>query len=411
MSDINEDLEFSHYFQRFLPKDIKIDKGSIFYRDKYNEIINYIKALLTDSDLEFTMFIKPKGTLLINVQPGTDILDFLKLVSSNYYLDYIELINVEKLKGPDDNFKNFIKILERIDKYTEKDETDNDTIKKEAKRNLIVINQPYNYGIDKTLNIHSILHDFVNIFKNTTKAINFIEKNSILVWINYNYEEISSGVFDVFDLLIRIPELNRFERETILRNFSEKNPKIVFDINTILNSTDNWEVKDLNRMLEIAIFKHYINSDLNNVSNEITDSVLSLIETGEFVPSKTIKIIKQQKIGNSVNLIQGAIGQKTEIKERSEQEIGEQESILNEIKDQSISEFMLNQLYENAASKNYNELLIIIDKLKKKEHIEENERKILAKYPFILRDSPNMAHLNLEKAKKRVDLLKKAFGR
>jgi len=254
----------------------------------------------------------------------------------------------------------------------------------------------------------SFLHDFVNYFKNLSEKNNFIEKNSILIWINYNYKEISSDLYDVFDLLIRIPVLNRFERETILRNFSEKNPKIVFDINTIQNSTDNWEVKDLNRLLEIAIFKQYINSDLNSVSNEITDTVLELIETGEFVFSKTMK---QEKIENTVNLIQSATGQKTGIKGMSDQDIGEQERILNEINDQSISEFMLNQLYENAASKNYNELLIIIDKLKKKEHIEENERKILAKYPFILRDSPNMAHLNLEKAKKSVDLLKKAFGK
>ena len=76
-----------------------------------------------------------------------------------------------------------------------------------------------------------------------------------------------------------------------------------------------------------------------------------------------------------------------------------------------VSEFMLNQLYENAASKNYNELLIIIDKLNKKEIIEDNERKLLAKYPFILNDSPNMAQINLEKAKKRIDLIKRGFGK
>jgi hypothetical protein len=349
-----------------------------------------MKALLTDSDLEFTRFIKPKGTLLINVQPGTDILDFLKLVSSNYYLDYIEFINLEKLIGSDDYFKNFIKVLESIDKHTEIEEINNDNSKKDVKRNFIVINQPYNYGIDTSLNIHSILHEFVNYIKNFDEKIDYIERNSILIWINYDDKEISSDLYDVFDLILKIPILNKFERETVLRNFSEKNPKIVFDINTILNSTENWEVKDLNRMLEIAIFKHYINSDLNSVSNEITDTVLDLIETGEFIPTKTIKIINQQKIENSVNLIQGAGGRKTEFKEIIEKDIGEQESILNEIKDQGISEFMLNQLYENAASKNYNELLIIIDKLKKEEHIEDNERKILAKYPFVLRDSQKL---------------------
>ena len=72
---------------------------------------------------------------------------------------------------------------------------------------------------------------------------------------------------------------------------------------------------------------------------------------------------------------------------------------------------MLNQLYENAASKNYTELVLIIDKLAKKEPLEENEMKMIAKYPFILNDSPNRAQINLEKAKKRVDLIKQAFGK
>ena len=72
---------------------------------------------------------------------------------------------------------------------------------------------------------------------------------------------------------------------------------------------------------------------------------------------------------------------------------------------------MLNQLYENAASMNYNELLLIIDKLNKKEALEENDRKILANHPFVLNDTPIRAQINLEKAKKRVDLIKQAFGK
>ena len=72
---------------------------------------------------------------------------------------------------------------------------------------------------------------------------------------------------------------------------------------------------------------------------------------------------------------------------------------------------MLNQLYEDAASKNYTELTIIIDKLKKKEPLEDNDMKLLAKYSFVLNDTPNRAQINLEKAKKRVDLIKQAFGK
>ena len=72
---------------------------------------------------------------------------------------------------------------------------------------------------------------------------------------------------------------------------------------------------------------------------------------------------------------------------------------------------MLEQLYENAVSKNYNELLLIVDKLNKREMLEENDRRLLAQYAFILNDSPKMAQIHLEKAKKRIDNLKRAFGK
>ena len=85
--------------------------------------------------------------------------------------------------------------------------------------------------------------------------------------------------------------------------------------------------------------------------------------------------------------------------------------IVDHIRQSNTSEFMLNQLYENAASKNYNELVLIIDKLNKNEPLEDNDRKLLAKFPFILNDTPNRAQINLEKAKKRIDQIKQAFGK
>ena len=87
------------------------------------------------------------------------------------------------------------------------------------------------------------------------------------------------------------------------------------------------------------------------------------------------------------------------------------QNLINQIKEERISDFMLSQLYESAASKNYSELLLIIDKLNKQEPLEDNDRKILAKYSFVLNDSPKMAQINLEKAKKRIDNLKRAFGK
>jgi hypothetical protein len=72
---------------------------------------------------------------------------------------------------------------------------------------------------------------------------------------------------------------------------------------------------------------------------------------------------------------------------------------------------MLNQLYESAASERYTELLIILDKLNKKENLEENDLRLLSNYSFILNDNPQIAQINLEKAKKRIEQIKQAFGK
>ncbi|GAJ12895.1 unnamed protein product, partial [marine sediment metagenome] len=53
--------------------------------------------------------------------------------------------------------------------------------------------------------------------------------------------------------------------------------------------------------------------------------------------------------------------------------VNKSSEVLNQIKEERFSEFMLNQLYENAVSKNYSELLLIIDKLNKQERLEEND--------------------------------------
>jgi len=138
--------------------------------------------------------------------------------------------------------------------------------------------------------------------------------------------------------------------------------------------------------------------------------LINLIESGEYIPTtpeKTRNIensdsdfYKGEEFSNKNSMY----GRNTESRNIYAQNLS------NDIKGERFTDFMLNQLYENAVSKNYSELVLIIDKLNKNEHLEEIERKILAKYAFILNDSPKMAQINLEKAKKRIDNLKRAFG-
>ena len=414
-----------NYFNRYLPSEINIAKDDIFYRDKYNEIINYMKIVIANSkELELYQYVKPKGTLLINLNPGTDIIDFFKLISSNYYLEYFELNFIEILKKPEDFFDKFDTIIdyfnnpgyEELEKQQPKN-TKDDTIKKTGKdknklKKLLLIDQKP--GVTNLFKDKSLLNNFLNLFQTKSRFVDFINNGIILVWLNYNYKELvenSEYISNIFDLFIKIPFLNNIERETFLKDFSESNSKIVFDINTIVNYTEDWEVNDLKHLLKMGIFKHFINADLNDISNEVTDTLINLIESGEFIISNTFK---RSDTRNSINFKQDfQINQKQPIEaiEHQKESSEKKDDYINQIRDESISEFMLNQLYENAASKNYSELLIIIDKLNKKEVLEDNDRKFLAKYPFILNDSPNMAQINLEKAKKRIDLLKRAFGK
>jgi hypothetical protein len=380
-----------------------------------------LKIVLTNDEesvvQSYDKFIHPKGAILIKVNPGTDIVDYLKLISKNYYLNFFELNREEIVKAPDVFISNLIDILEDIIEGTVKNRENETKNNKKPQSNehdpeqskikgLLVIDQQKFSSLN--LNGKNLLELFMVSYKNRAS---FVKDGLILIWINNTMKEIKKSsqlIFDVFDLFIKVPILDKAERETIFRAFSEKNPKIVFDIKTLVDYTETWEVKDLIQLLRIGIFKHFLNSDLNESSNEITDGLINLIESGEYIPTtpETKRNIDDSDFYKSDEFSNknAMYGRNTESRNVYAQ------NLRNEIKEERFTDFMLNQLYENAVSKNYSELVLIIDKLNKNEHLEEIERKILAKYAFILNDSPKMAQINLEKAKKRIDNLKRAFG-
>jgi len=419
MKEPETNSRYNQYYRVISPSEIDIKREDIFYRDKYNDIINYIKGMLTNNEYStIQQYLIPKGLLLINIDSGTDILDFLKLISKNYYLDFVELNYLEISKEPKEFFKNFNIILKQIiedltSKINNLNENKNGYIDVNDKRKpnkLFLIDQ---LELTETLlNEKNLLKLFINTLKNY--EVTFLENGIILIWINKNLNEIeqySKDIFQIFDLFIKIPLLSNSEREIVLKNFSEKNKKIVFDINQIVNYTQNWEIQEIRHLLKTAVFKHFLNSELNETSNEITAVIINLIESGEFIPSISANVKEIQDIYNENYKFASKISQIQKTQDYKKINFNELQSIQEHIQNQPISEFMLNQLYENAASKNYTELVIILDKLNKKEILEENERKLLAKFPFILNDSPSRAQINLEKAKKRMDHIKQAFGK
>jgi len=272
---------------------------------------------------------------------------------------------------------------------------------------LLVINQNERFN-------QSILNKFLSYYQEEENLKSLLENHLIIIWINYDEEEIlnhSEYLYNIFDYGIKIPLLNKTERNQVFREFMENNPKISFDINKLVELTENWEVKEINNLLRLAILKHHINSELNTTSNEITDSIVELVESGEIIPFfKKKELLNKEK---NENISYSGLEEKKQIQNQfiEPRKNDNEENIINQIKSEKYSDFMLNQLYENAASENYNELILIIDKLDKKEPLEENDRKILSKFPFVLSTSPSKALILLEKAKKRIDMITKSFGK
>jgi hypothetical protein len=423
MEGKTDGLKFSRYYRLITPNEIDIDREEIFYREKYNDIINYLKIILTNDEesnvQSYIKFIRPKGAILIKVNPGTDIVDYLKLISKNYYLNFFELNQEEIVKAPDEFISNFIgiieSIIEPISKNMENDTKDNEVPNPNERdlgqskiKGILVIDQQKFSSIN--LNGKNLLELFMVSYKN--KAI-LVKAGLVVIWINNTMEEIKKSsqlIFDMFDLFIKVPILDKVERETIFRAFSEKNSKIVFDIKTLVDYTAEWEIKDLIQLLKIGIFKHFLNSDLNESSNEITDGLINLIESGEFIPTTPERQGNKENSDSDFNKSNNFFNNNSQDGRNSESINKYAQNISDEIKNERFTDFMLMQLYENAVSKNYSELVVVIDKLNKNEQLEEIERKILSKYAFILNDSPKMALINLEKAKKRIDNLKRAFG-
>jgi hypothetical protein len=416
MKELKDLPDFSKYFRVIIPSEINIDKEDIFYRNRYNDIINFLKVMLISHDENILNgYIEPNGAILINLNLGTDIIDYVKLITKNYHLDLIEFNEIEILNNPDKFLKFFISFLEGIGedrkKQDRKEIENRDPEKVEEKKILLIEQKPaFKHKFEEI----NLLEIFLNAWQNKIFNHKFIDSNLILVWINYEIQDIlrvSSKIYSTFDIYIKIPLLNKIERETVLKDFLEKNPKIVFDINDIVNYTENWEVKDILELLKVGIFRHFLNSELNEMSNEITDILIEMIVSGEYIPNSKPKILEQNsKINLEVKPQQNNEKIPTEVINKGES-IKDIKKIVNKIQESRISDFMLNQLYEDAASKNYTELTIIIDKLNKKEPLEDNDLKMIAKYPFVLNDIPNKAQINLEKAKKRVDLIKQAFDK
>lgn len=413
------------------PLDLQIERKDIFYRESYSEIIDYIKFLLSyEAVSSETKIKKIKGSILIDAPYGSDIIGYIKLIAKTFTLKFVKLNFPEIRKPPNDFILNFPNIFDNLAeiyreaKKVEQEVKEKDkTIERALKFIFVVENQQELFQRTQK-DIHNDLFEHLYYeLKNKMENINFIENGIIFIGINHQENTLCQASFKLFDFYLKIPTITENERIIILEKISEEiSANQTFNVGRIACLTEGWEVSDIRELIKIAYLRNVAKSD-DSVS-DITELTEKIIDRGEFIPSYLISLnFIQNKFGTFQTSINSSIHQSINQNRKFNREISKEEHIkipelesqlrteIEKIRSQRISNFMVQQLYEDAASENYTELLVIIDKMKKKEPLEEYDRKLLAEYSFILNDPPNMALLLLEKAKKRIDNIKRAFGK
>lgn len=413
------------------PLDLQIERKDIFYRESYTEIIDYIKFLLSyEAVSSETKIKKIIGSILIDAPYGSDILGYIKLIAKTFTLKFVKLNFPEIRKSPNDFILNFPNIFDNLAKiYREAKKVEQEvkekdkTIERALKFIFVVENQQELFQrTQKDIHFDLFEHLYYEL-KNKMENINFIENGIIFIGINHQENTLCQASFKLFDFYLKIPTITENERRIILEKISEEiSANQTFNVDKIASLTEGWEVNDIRELIKIAYLRNVAKFD--DSVNDITELTEKIIDKGEFIPSYLISLnFIQNKLGTFQTSINSSIHQSInqnrkfniELSKEEHSKIPELESQLRteieKIRSQRISNFMVQQLYEDAASENYTELLVILDKMKKKEPLEDYDRKLLAEYSFILNDPLNIALILLEKAKKRIDNIKKAFGK
>ena len=413
------------------PLDLQIERKDIFYRESYSEIIDYIKFLLSyEAVSSETKIKKIKGSILIDAPYGSDILGYIKLIAKTFTLKFVKLNFPEIRKSPNDFILNFPNIFDNLAKiYREAKKVEQEvkekdkTIERALKFIFIVENQQELFQrTQKDIHFDLFEHLYYEL-KNKMENINFIENGIIFIGINHQENTLCQASFKLFDFYLKIPTITENERIIILEKISEEiSANQTFNVGRIASLTEGWEVSDIRELIKIAYLRNV--AKLDDSVSDITELTEKIIDKGEFIPSYLISLnFIQNKLGTFQTSINSSIHQSINQNRKFNREVSKEEHIkipelesqlrteIEKIRSQRISNFMVQQLYEDAASENYTELLVILDKMKKKEPLEEYDRKLLAEYSFILNDPPNIALILLEKAKKRIDNIKKAFGK
>jgi hypothetical protein len=234
--------------------------------------------------------------------------------------------------------------------------------------------------------LHSITDESYAIYhliKALTRYAGKAQKNIILFSILPDFI-IPESLIDFFDLEFSLKPLDFSSRkqflETLLENFSPKASDIDFD--HLALQLEGWNFMDLRRFVKNATLLF-----LSERHVHLKPKILETTYLTNLLEKSIIRVPSALSPNSSTS---------------SPQPISQHEEIFSTY-DRKFSQ----QLYQDAASREYEKLVIILDKLQKGITLQKFERELLGDYAFLLKTDPQQGLQKLNKAKIRIEKIQR----
>ncbi len=310
------------------------------------------------------------GRILVETPPGHDIQKFLQIYAAASGVGYF-LLDVAQLSKEKSDKQAEMLIQFFQDQSTE---------------------IPFILYVPFDLFLRNITHESYAIYhliKELTKYASMSQKSIILFSIHPNFI-IPESLLDFFDLEFSLKPLDFSSRKqflvTLLDNFTPKALDIDFD--HLALQLEGWNFMDFRRFVKNATLLFLSEQHVHLKPKILETSYLTkLLEKGIIrMPSRNLSNSQTSVSSNASSF----------------QPIPQQENNFSTY-DRRFSQ----QLYQDAASRDYEKLVIILDKLQKGIILQKFERELLGDYAFLLKTDTQQALQKLNKAKIRIEKIQR----
>jgi hypothetical protein len=199
------------------------------------------------------------------------------------------------------------------------------------------------------------------------------------------------------------------QRNIPIQNLSERNPVLANDSPTLTHEK-YIKIKKISRIpFTIEIFEDIINNGILKPLNRSPS--FNLIDyTGNIASnsaqnSQKYKMPKIESPSVSLNMNDPNIFNTDSDTKGKNQSISA--IIQRGINITELNSFTSNQLYQFAAATNFEQLILVLEKLSQGKKLDEIDRMILSDFPFVLKDDPQKSIVKLTNARNRINRIKK----